>query len=185
MEEGLFKKLKQSLNEAIEQAKSLDSEFIIRKLEQHESPPMELLLLADPSERSISKYVAKGELYVAVENDHIIGVYALMEIAPKKVELMNVAVAESHQGKGIGKALVHHAIEGVKMSGMHAIELGTGNSSIPQLALYQKCGFRMKEIVHDYFIEHYTEPIFENGIQCRDMVRLCINLKTNECYHTC
>ncbi|MER2107630.1 MAG: GNAT family N-acetyltransferase [Solibacillus sp.] len=145
---------------------------------------MELLLLADPSERSISKYVNKCELYVVVENDHTIGVYALMEIAPRKVELMNVAVAESYQGKGIGKVLVLHAIEVARASGMHAIELGTGNSSIAQLALYQKCGFRMKEIVHDYFIEHYAEPIFENGIQCRDMVRLDINLKTNECYHT-
>lgn len=158
-------------------AKSGDINYIIRKLECNETPPMELLWLADPSEESISKYIHKSELYIAVENEHVIGVYAYMKITPTKVELMNVAVAESHQGRGVGKALVLHAIEVAQASGMHSMELGTGNSSIQQLALYQKCGFRMKEIVHDYFIDNYDEPIFENGIECRDMVRLYIDLK--------
>lgn len=55
---------------------------------------------------------------------------------------------------------------------MESIEIGTGNSSIQELALYQKCGFRLKEIIHDYFVDNYDEPIFENSIQCRDMVLL-------------
>lgn len=38
----------------------------------------------------------------------------------------------------------------------------------------------MKEIIHDHFVEQYDEPIFEQGIQCRDMVRLSIDLKSNE-----
>lgn len=71
-------------------------------------------------------------------------------MAHDKAEIMNVAVAETHQGKEIGKALV-------------------------QISLYQKCGFRLKEIIHDYFVDNYDETIFENGIQCRDMVRLEIS----------
>ncbi|MGN7478599.1 GNAT family N-acetyltransferase [Solibacillus silvestris] len=135
---------------------------------------MELLLLADPSEESISKYIDISEVYIAIEREEIIGVYVLNEIAPSRAELMNIAVADSHQGKGIGKALVYHAIRAAKEKGMESIELGTGNSSIQQLALYQKCGFRMKGIIHDYFVQNYEEPIFENGIQCRDMVRLVL-----------
>ncbi|WP_341321278.1 GNAT family N-acetyltransferase [Solibacillus sp. FSL H8-0523] len=150
----------------------------ITKLENNESAPMPLLLLADPSEKNILKYLNKSDVYVALENEVIIGVYLLKEIGPSKVELMNIAVAESHQGKGLGKALVQHAIEAAKNSGMQSIELGTGNSSIQQLALYQKCGFRMKEIVHDFFVINYDEPIFENGIHCRDMVRLGIDLSS-------
>lgn len=92
---------------------------------------------------------------------------------------MNIAVADSHQGKGMGKALVLHAIEVARANGMESIELGTGNSSIQQLALYQKCGFRMQEIIHDHFVEQYDEPIFEQGIQCRDMVRLSIDFVMN------
>ncbi|MER1958916.1 MAG: GNAT family N-acetyltransferase [Solibacillus sp.] len=169
-----------NLNEATEHAKSKNTELMIRKLKHNENPPMDLLLLADPSEKSITKYLDKSEVYVAVEKNIIIGVYALMEIGPKRAELMNIAVADSHQGKGMGKALVLHAIEVARANDMQSIELGTGNSSIQQLALYQKCGFRMKEIIHDHFVEQYDEPIFEQGIQCRDMVRLSIDLKSNE-----
>lgn len=56
--------------------------------------------------------------------------------------------------------------------GFETVEIGTGNSSIDQLAFYQKCGFRIAAIDPDFFIRHYPEPIFENGIQCRDMIRL-------------
>ena len=150
--------------------------FTIRKKAPNENPPMDLLLLADPSEQTISTYLHVGETYVAVDEEEIIGVIVLLEIASTKVEIMNVAVAENQQGKGVGKALIQHAIQTAKHKGMTSIEIGTGNSSIQQLALYQKSGFRMNEIIHNHFKEHYEEPIFENGIQCRDMVRLKRNL---------
>ncbi len=173
MDETLLNQLKQSLHEAIEHA---NSDWTIRQLPQDEKPPMDLLLLADPSEQNIAQYIFESEVYVAVENQNVIGVYVLKEVTPGKVELMNVAVAETHQGKGIGKALVLHAVGRAKLHGMRSIEIGTGNSSIQQLALYQKCGFRLKEIVPDYFNTNYAEPIFGKGIQCRDMVRLQLNL---------
>lgn len=34
-----------------------------------------------------------------------------------------------------------------------------------------------EEKLEDFFIKHYNEPIFENGIQCRDMVRLNLKIK--------
>lgn len=172
VDKTLFESLKKSLYEAIEHA---ELQCVIRKLQPNEKLPMDLLLLADPSETSIEKYVHKSKIYVAVEDTLVVGVYVLMEFAPGKAEIMNVAVAETHQGKGIGKALVRHAIEEARALGMESIEIGTGNSSIQQLAIYQKCGFRLKEIIHDYFIDNYDEPIFEHGIQCRDMVRLSLN----------
>lgn len=163
---------KQPFNKVIEN----NTSFIIRKKAPNETPPMKLLLLADPSEQNISAYLHAGETYVAVEDEEIIGVYVLSEIAPAKAEIMNVAVSENHQGKGIGKALIQHAIQTAKNEGMTSIEIGTGNSSILQLALYQKCGFRMSEIIHNHFVEHYEAPIFEDGIQCIDMVRLKLDL---------
>ena len=54
--------------------------------------------------------------------------------------------------------------------------VSTGDSSIGQLALYQKCGFRIESIERDYFIRHYPEVIIENGIQCRDRICLTQNL---------
>jgi len=133
---------------------------------------MDLLLLADPSRELVEEYVQRGQCYLAEEDGEVIGVYVLLPTRPQTVEIVNVAVAEAHQGRGIGKQLVKHAIQTAKAQGYKTVEIGTGNSSIGQLALYQKCGFRITGIDKDFFIRHYAEPIFENGIPCRDMIRL-------------
>ena len=59
------------------------------------------------------------------------------------VEIKNIAVREDRQGQGLGKKLLQEAIRVAKNKGYERIEIGTGNSSIGQLALYQKCGFRI------------------------------------------
>ncbi|RXT03917.1 GNAT family N-acetyltransferase [Ammoniphilus sp. CFH 90114] len=148
----------------------------IRKLKIEEQPPTELLLLADPSPKIVEEYVKRGECFVAERDRQIIGVYVLLPTRPETVELVNVSVAEQHQNRGIGKQLVMDAIRTARIKGYKTIELGTGNSSVGQLALYQKCGFRIIGVDIDFFIRHYEEEIYENGIQCRDMIRLSQNL---------
>ncbi|WP_044640100.1 GNAT family N-acetyltransferase [Risungbinella massiliensis] len=148
----------------------------IRKLELDEKPPMDLLLLADPSQKMVEEYINRGECFVAEIDRKIIGVYVLLPTKSDTVELVNIAVGEEHHGKGIGKKLVMDAIQTAKKIGYKIMEVGTGNSSIGQLALYQKCGFRISSVDIDYFIRHYPEEIMENGIQCRDMIRLSQHL---------
>ncbi|MED0665023.1 GNAT family N-acetyltransferase [Bacillus badius] len=150
--------------------------MIIKKLNKDEHPPFELLLSADPSLEAVEKYVERGESFVAEQGGEVIGVYVLLPTRPHTVELVNVAVSEGQQGKGFGKQLVMHAIREAGKEGYQTIEIGTGNSSIGQLALYQKCGFRVVGVDADFFIRHYSEEIFENGIQCRDMIRLSQDL---------
>jgi GNAT superfamily N-acetyltransferase len=144
----------------------------IRKLNIGENPPMSLLLLADPSPTIVEEYIKRGECFVAESEKQIVGVYVLLPTRPNTVELVNVAVAEELHGRGIGKQLVMDAIQTAKTKGFQTIEIGTGNAGIGQLALYQKCGFRIIGVDLDFFIRHYPEKIFENGIQCRDMIRL-------------
>ena len=86
--------------------------------------------------------------------------------------MMNIAVSKNVQGKGIGKHLMKHAMNTARVLGYKVIEVGTGNSSLDQLAFYQKCGFRIISVDYDYFVRNYPEKIYENGIQCRDMIRL-------------
>ncbi|EOO15219.1 MULTISPECIES: GNAT family N-acetyltransferase [Bacillus cereus group] len=144
-----------------------------------EAIPKSLLLLADPSESQIDAYVQRGFTYIAKQEERIIGVYVLLETRPRTMEIMNIAVVEHMQGKGIGKGLLLHAIEKAKEYNMYKLEVGTGNSSVSQLALYQKCGFRIFSIDFDYFSKHYEEEIIENGIVCRDMIRLAMELNKN------
>lgn len=153
--------------------------FIIEEISK-ESYPKDLLLLADPSEAIIESYIRRGICYVAVNGEEILGGYVLLQTRPETIELVNVAVYESHQGKGIGKALILHAVDNSKKLGFKMIELGTGNSSISQLLLYQKCGFRMSAVDKDFFIKHYPDPIYENGIQCRDMIRLSMDIERKD-----
>lgn len=148
----------------------------IRKLNSNENYPMELLLLADPSRKLVEEYIKRGKCFISEIDNHIIGVYVLLPTRPETVELVNIAVVEEMHGKGIGRQLVSHAIQTARSGGYKTIEVGTGNSSIGQLALYQKCGFRIVSVDIDFFIRHYLEEIYENGIQCRDMVRLSQDL---------
>jgi ribosomal protein S18 acetylase RimI-like enzyme len=144
----------------------------IRKLKAGESLPLELLLEADPSERLVLAYCRDGHCFIAEQQQVIIGVFVLLALDDETVEIKNIALTEKQRGKGLGKSLVLAALEEARKRGFRSVEIGTGNSSFSQLALYQKCGFRMKSIDHDFFVRHYDKPIFENGLPCRDMVRL-------------
>jgi ribosomal protein S18 acetylase RimI-like enzyme len=148
----------------------------IRKLNTGELVPFNLLLQADPSPKIIEEYIKRGDCYIAEDSNIIMGVYVLLPTRPETVELVNLSVLESEQGKGLEKKLILHAIQIAKDRGFQRIEIGTGNSSIGQLALYQKCGFRIVGVDIDFFSKNYPEEIYENGIHCRDMIRLSRNL---------
>jgi len=151
----------------------------IRRIDAGDPIPYELLLLADPSKRLVDEYIARGECYAAYGDERPaepIGVYVLIRTRPDTVEIVNVAVTEPLHGLGIGKRLVLDAIEQARAMGARTVEIGTGNSGVVQLALYQKCGFRIVCVDRDFFLRHYPEPIVENGIPCVDMIRLRLEL---------
>lgn len=148
----------------------------ISKLNKKSDAPMDLLLLADPSEELVKSYLEKGICYTAVFNREIVGVILIMETKPHTIEVMNLAVKEELHNKGIGKKLLLYIIEEIKKTDTKTIEIGTGNPGVVQMLLYQKCGFRIVDIDFDFFRRTHPEPIYENGIECRDMIRMRIDL---------
>lgn len=135
---------------------------------------MKLLLMADPDEETIKKYIATSTIFIANDTSELVGVVVITS-TQGQYELKNLAVLESHQGKGIAKKLIFKAKNYAKENRANCLVVGTGNSSLSQLALYQKCGFRMQSIEKNYFAK-YPEPIVENGINCLDMVVLSAKL---------
>ncbi|MCH7315739.1 GNAT family N-acetyltransferase [Acinetobacter sp. ANC 3882] len=134
-----------------------------------------LLLVADPSWVEIETYLFNAKLFVMLNAQaQIIAQLCLLE-TDDQAEIKNLTVAESYQGQGLAKALIQHAIEYAKQLNLHRLWVKTGNSSLDQLALYQKCGFRLSHIERDVF-KDYPEPIYENGIACLDQVVLGIIL---------
>ncbi|WP_218618656.1 GNAT family N-acetyltransferase [Paenibacillus sp. P3E] len=148
----------------------------IRPLNSSEEIPFDLLLLADPSKEIVKEYLGRGQCLVALINEEIIGVLVLIRTRPETIEIVNIAVQEDYQGIGIGKKLIVYSIDKAREEKAKTIEIGTGNSSVHQLMLYQRCGFRITGIDRDFFVRHYKEEIYENGIQCRDMIRLSLDL---------
>jgi hypothetical protein len=60
-------------------------------------------------------------------------------------------------------------VEEARRRGKQQVLVGTANSSISNIAFYQKCGFRMDHIRPDYFW-YYDPPRYEHGLQIRDML---------------
>ena len=65
-------------------------------------------------------------------------------------------------------------IEHYRRLGAGRLEVGTGSFGY-QLAFYQHQGFRVTRIERDFFVEHYPEPIIEDGIRHMDMLRLTLS----------
>lgn len=142
-----------------------------------DTPPRDLLLLADESEASVADYIDRGRCFVAVQNDTIVGEYVLIHTRPFTAEIVNLAVACDYQRQSIGTALLRHAITTARGAGFHLLEIGTGETGAGQIALYERCGFVRCGIDRDYFVKHYPRPIIEDGRPCRDMVRLRMELQ--------
>lgn len=144
----------------------------IRQLASDEAVPYDLLLLADPSKTVVDRYLPASTVFVATLNQEIVGACVLFPLEGGAMEIKNVAVHPAHQGQGIGTALLKHAIGVAEREGCKTLCIGTANSSVGQLLLYQKLGFEIDGIKKNFFLEHYDEPLFENGIQCKHLVWL-------------
>ncbi len=141
------------------------------------SIPNDLLLLSDPSTDVINEYIQQSIKFVAVLDTQIIGALLLLKTRPRTMEIMNISVYENHQNKGVGKKLINKAIDYAKSNAIDTLEIGTGNPGAIQMLLYQKCGFRIIGVDLDYFRRNHKEKIYENGIECRDMIRMRLDLQ--------
>ena len=142
------------------------------KLDKDDQPPYELLLLADPSKDLVDEYLRHSDIYTARQNGQTLGVVVLFPLTPETVEIKNVAVKPEFQGQGIGSFLIENVVQVALLNRQKNICIGTANSSVGQLYLYQKLSFEITGIKRNFFIDNYTDPIFENGIQAKHMLVL-------------
>lgn len=141
-----------------------------------EKLPLALLLEADPNIEKVQAYLANGICFAAVIDNNVIAACVFQRRSHTSFELMNIAVQPTYQAQGIGSKLLAYAIAEIKYKGVKIIELGTGAFG-HQLSFYQKLGFRVESVIKNHFLENYPKPIFENGIQHKDMLRLTLHLK--------
>ncbi len=134
--------------------------------------PYDLLFLADEDDDQIAKYRNTATFFAAWKDGEIVGIIGLKPCGEAAIEIVNVAVAEKLHNQKIGTGLLEKAIAYSKEKQYREIVIKTGNCGIKHLYLYQRCGFRFDSINKNYMIDHYPNPIFENGIQCMDQIVL-------------
>lgn len=124
-----------------------------------------LLLLADPSEATIASYLDAGDLYAAEDAQGPVCVAVVLSLPNGCSELKNLAVREDRQRQGIGSRMVDF------LFGQYPgpMQVGTSEKGV---SFYQRLGFRVSHRVKGFFVDHYPEPIYEDGEQCVDMIYL-------------
>ena len=131
---------------------------------------MEMLLLADPQESMIDRYLDQGEMYVLYDQGRAVTAAVVADLGGGKCELKNISTIPEEQRKGYGRDMIHFLCE--HYSGRYDLMyVGTGNSP-DTLGFYHACGFVNSHIVANFFVDNYEEPIYENGIRLTDMIYL-------------
>ena len=122
-----------------------------------------------------SSYLSDSWCFAALDNGRVLAACIVKSQTETIAEIFNISVYPNSQGQGIGSALLKSVLSQLSSKGIKRVELGTGTFGY-QLTYYQRLGFRVDSILKDHFLLNYPEPIYENGIQHKDMLRLYLTL---------
>lgn len=136
---------------------------------------LDLLLLADEQEDMIDRYLERGRLFTLFDDD-LRSLCLVTHEGNRDYEIKNIATYKAYQNRGYGKALIDYVCEKYKGHG-DFMYVGTGETPTI-LRFYENCGFVKSHKIDDFFVEHYDEPIIEEGIQLVDMIYLKRDLRS-------
>jgi putative acetyltransferase len=108
----------------------------------------DLQILNNPQSEIIDK---GGYIWLAKENDTVVGSSALIKEGDDTFELAKMAVDDRHQGKGISKLLIATCIEKAKQVGAKKLELFSNHQLTTALGLYEKYGFHHVSVTNSPF----------------------------------
>ena len=112
--------------------------------------PLSFLLIADPSEIKISKYLTGSICFGAYINSELVSVCVTNSNGNGETEIFNIASLPNLQKKGTGSKLLKFVINEFSKRKVSQLVLGTGAFGY-QLTFYQRLGFRVDSVVKDFF----------------------------------
>ncbi len=83
-----------------------------------------------------------GCIFLAVEDDKVIGSAGLAKISDDVYELVKMSVDPASRGKGIGRILLERCLEAAAKLGAKKISLFSNSKLQTALTMYEKYGFR-------------------------------------------
>lgn len=87
---------------------------------------------------------------VAVEEGNVIGYVCLMSLF-EEAQILNIAVLQSRQGRGVARMLLEHAFSLALEKGAETMSLEVRASNITAISLYKKLGFTRVGIRTGYY----------------------------------
>ena len=142
----------------------------ILKINENKKEFLDLLLLGDEEEKMIDKYLENGELF-ALYDDDLKSVCVITSLKDS-YEIKNIATYPKYQRQGYGQELIKFIIDYCKNKNKFTrIYVGTGDFE-KTISFYEKCGFKKSHKIDNFFVDNYSEPIFEDGKQLIDMIYL-------------
>jgi len=96
-------------------------------------------VLGDPERAIIAK---GGQIFFAMNAGSAIGTVAIILTSPKRYELAKMAVATSHQRRGIGELLGAAAVAFAREARAESVFLRTNSRLDNAIRLYERLGFR-------------------------------------------
>lgn len=148
----------------------------IQQITKDKRDYMYLLLMADPQEDMVDRYLDEGDMFILKDQGEVKTVCVVTLLKNHKCELKNIATLTEAQGKGYGRYMIHFVCE-YYSNQCDTMYVGTGNSR-KTIGFYEKCGFVNSHIVANFFVDHYKEPIYEEGIRLVDMIYLKKSLES-------
>lgn len=89
-----------------------------------------------------------GQVFLAMDGDEPVGTVAMLRVAPARYELAKMAVADTHQRRGIGELLGAAAIAWARKVNAELVCLETNRKLGGAIRLYERLGFREKADPH-------------------------------------
>ncbi|MDD2314923.1 MAG: GNAT family N-acetyltransferase [Proteiniphilum sp.] len=114
----------------------------------------------DSSLATLEKVISSEEthLFVAIEEEEIIGTLTLLFYqipSGRKAWIEDVIVEQQARGKGVGTALMWHAMQTARSQAAEKVDLTSHPDRKAANKLYQKMGFRLRESnVYRYEFAH-------------------------------
>ncbi|MDO5558951.1 MAG: GNAT family N-acetyltransferase [Oscillospiraceae bacterium] len=146
----------------------------ISEIKKDKKQYLELLLLADEQENMIDKYLNRGRMFI-IDDNGVKGECVVTDEGSGILEIKNIAVDPEYQGEGYGRKMIEFLMNKYKRS-FRILQVGTGESPLT-VPFYEKCGFIKSFKVENFFTDNYDHPMYECGVQLKDMIYLRMKLR--------
>ena len=115
----------------------------IERLFRIEAPDLKVL---DDPERAI--IAPGGMIFFALDGETVVGTVAMIRVEAGRCELAKMAVASSHQRRGIGELLGRACRDWAAENGVESVFLETNSQLGNAIRLYERLGFRHAPFPH-------------------------------------